>query len=174
MKMFVPEKKERKAVVAEMLTELENTGSICICEKKIVFKTTKRRKFDDLGVKFDSPNRAKAFLGSIFEQEPYEKLYAVTVNSANEFVGMICLAEGTVNKAFAYPRKLVTFLLIETNATGVILAHNHPGGGLRASPEDIDITKKFIGILEPLDVSVLDHLIYGEGEWLSMREEGLF
>lgn len=160
-------------MVAEMLTELRN-GPICVCEKKITFKTIKRRKFDAPETKFDSPDVVKYFLGPLFEQEPYEKFYAIAVDSANKFLGMICLSEGTVNRAPVFPRKLVTFLLLETNATGVFLTHNHPGGELRPSAEDIRLTKKFKEILEPLDVRVLDHFIYGEGEWFSMREEGLF
>lgn len=158
----------------EFATHLKKTEQVVICEKQITFKTKKRRKFADKGEILDAPERVRDFLAGLYEAEPYEKLYAIAVDSQNRFLGMLCVADGTVCKAPVFPRKLFTFLLLETNATGVILTHNHPGGALQASAEDVSLTRRLIELLKSLDINLLDHMIYAEGEWLSMREEAFF
>jgi DNA repair protein RadC len=59
------------------------------------------------------------------------------------------------------------------NSASIIVAHNHPSGGIQASPEDIDVTRSFIQAGELLQIEVLDHLIIGQGAWMSMRERQL-
>ncbi|MFO7882676.1 MAG: tyrosine-type recombinase/integrase, partial [Kosmotogaceae bacterium] len=56
-------------------------------------------------------------------REKNDSLLAIALDSANEFLGFVKLAQGTVNRAAVYPRALVSFLLVETNATAVVLAH---------------------------------------------------
>ena len=76
-------------------------------------------------------------------------------------------------------RNLLTFLLSETNATAVILSHQHPGGKPAASREDLELTRRVRDMLRPLEVRLLDHVVYAlsrlgrPGEWLSMREQNL-
>jgi DNA repair protein RadC len=59
------------------------------------------------------------------------------------------------------------------NSAGVILAHNHPSGNLRPSKQDIRLTEALQELLEKLNVVVLDHVIIGDDEYFSFREEGL-
>ena len=126
----------------------------------------------------DSPQSVKVFLEPLFEESPIEALYAIALNSNNEFLGFIRISQGTVSRAAVYPRELISFLLIEPNATAVILAHNHPVGASRASQEDITLTRRIKKLLEGLEVRLLDHLIYApsrlgqEGLWVSMQAEG--
>lgn len=84
----------------------------------------------------------------------------------------------SVSRTAVYPRELISFLLIESNATAVILAHNHPGGSAHPSQEDITLTRRVKKLLEGIEVRLLDHLIYApsrlgqEGSWVSMSGEG--
>lgn len=59
------------------------------------------------------------------------------------------------------------------NSAGVILAHNHPSGNLRPSKQDIQLTEALQELLEKINVMVLDHMIIGNDEYFSFREEGL-
>lgn len=59
------------------------------------------------------------------------------------------------------------------NSAGVILAHNHPSGNLRPSKQDIQLTEALQELLEKINVMVLDHVIIGDDEYFSFREEGL-
>jgi len=122
---------------------------------------------------------ARALLKPFFDQEPYEVVYAVALDSSNRFLGFMKLEEGTSNSARVHLRKIFTFLLCETNATGLILAHNHPGGSTQPSREDIALTRKIHDHLKELDVRLLDHIIYAPGlsdsesSWVSLQNMGL-
>ena len=59
------------------------------------------------------------------------------------------------------------------NSAGVILAHNHPSGNLRPSKQDIQLTEALQELLEKINVMVLDHVIIGDDEYFSFKEEGL-
>jgi DNA repair protein RadC len=145
----------------------------------IAYRNRKRHTTEIPVQIIDSPDKARNLLEPLFERTPIEVMYAIALNSSSEFLGFIRLSQGTVNKAAVYPRELLSFLLIEANATGVILAHNHPGGRAEASPEDVSVSDRISTLLAEIEVQLLDHLIYipgrfdHPGAWISMREEGL-
>ena len=122
---------------------------------------------------------AKALLKPFFDREPYEVVYCIALDSSNRFLGFMKLEEGTSNSARVHLRKIFVFLLCETNATGLILAHNHPGGSTQPSREDIALTRKIHEHLKELDVRLLDHIIYAPGisesesSWVSLQNMGL-
>jgi DNA repair protein RadC len=62
---------------------------------------------------------------------------------------------------------------IRHNSTGLILAHNHPSGDPTPSPEDVRITRQIVESGKLLDIDVLDHLIIGQGRYISLKERGL-
>jgi len=103
---------------------------------------------------------ARRLLAPFFENEPYEAVYAIALDTRNRFLGFLKLEEGTVNAATVHLRKILTFLLCEANATGLILAHNHPGGGNTPSHEDIRLTRRIEERLSDIQVRLLDHIIY--------------
>ena len=63
-------------------------------------------------------------------------------------------------------------MAIETHASAVILAHNHPGGTRRPSLADVECTKEALSALLALRIPMLDHLIAAGGEIVSLRETG--
>jgi len=82
------------------------------------------------------------------------------------------LFRGTIDGAAVYPRVVVRRAL-ELNAAAVIFTHNHPSGVTDPSAADKRITIKLKDALALVDVRVLDHIIVGTGEALSMAEQGL-
>jgi DNA repair protein RadC len=62
---------------------------------------------------------------------------------------------------------------IRINCSSVILVHNHPSGDPTPSPEDVAVTRKVVEAGNLLDIDVLDHLIIGQGRYVSLRERGL-
>ena len=99
-----------------------------------------------------------------------EKLITLYLNGQNRLIG-IQMFTGTVNSAVAYPREIIKHAVL-SGACGVILAHNHPSGGLQFSQADITLTKRVKEACELVDVSLLDHVLIGDGR-TSMREQGL-
>jgi DNA repair protein RadC len=62
---------------------------------------------------------------------------------------------------------------IRRNATALIVVHNHPSGDPTPSPDDVAVTRALTQAGKLLDVEVLDHLIIGQGKFISMKERGL-
>lgn len=82
------------------------------------------------------------------------------------------MGRGTVDHAPVYPREIAKRVL-ELSACSIILVHNHPSGDPTPSRADISMTREIIDVLEPLDVSVHDHLIAAKQGVASMRSLGL-
>jgi len=149
-----------------------------VAEKAVCYRKVRNHAVSFPLETVDSPSKVKLLLGHLFESKPVEGMYAIALNSSGDFLGMVKMAEGTVDRAAVYPRELLSFLLLETNATAVILAHSHPGGKADPSTEDLALTARLKELLQPLGVRVLDHLIYAcsrpgrAGEWISLRERG--
>jgi DNA repair protein RadC len=62
---------------------------------------------------------------------------------------------------------------IRRNSAALIVVHNHPSGDPTPSPEDVLVTREIIAAGKLLDIDVLDHLVIGQGRFVSMRERGL-
>ena len=108
---------------------------------------------------------------------------ALFQNQLDESVRMICLdasgkiqktqevSQGVVN-AVHFPVRKIVEIAVTSRAVSVILAHNHPGGTLSPSREDLDATETVRAALETVGVRLLDHLIVAGKEYCSLREEG--
>ncbi len=81
-------------------------------------------------------------------------------------------ARGTVNHTPVYPREVVRRAL-ELKAASIILVHNHPSGDPSPSVDDLDMTAMIEAAAEAVGVTVRDHIIVGNGRWLSFRREKL-
>jgi DNA repair protein RadC len=62
---------------------------------------------------------------------------------------------------------------VRRNASAIVLVHNHPSGDPTPSPEDVALTRAVLQAGKQLDIEVLDHLVIGQGRWVSMKERGL-
>ena len=62
---------------------------------------------------------------------------------------------------------------IRKNASALIVIHNHPSGDPTPSPDDVAVTRAIVQAGKLLDVDVLDHLVIGQGRWVSLKERGL-
>ena len=71
-----------------------------------------------------------------------------------------------------YTREIVKCCL-RHNAAAVVLFHNHPSGEASPSEQDKAVTERVFALLEEINVALLDHVIVGGAEQVSMAEEGL-
>jgi DNA repair protein RadC len=62
---------------------------------------------------------------------------------------------------------------IRHSAAALIVVHNHPSGDPTPSPDDVAVTRAIVQAGKLLDVDVLDHLVIGQGRWVSLKERGL-
>jgi DNA repair protein RadC len=119
-----------------------------------------------------SPSKVKDYLVSILSGEKIEKIYAIILNSQNMVTDCLEIEKGTVNKSLLMPRKIAEIAL-KYKAVSIIIAHNHPGGSLNPSQNDIDITGAVKKSLEAIEVSLLDHIVIANNNYFSFREYSL-
>lgn len=121
---------------------------------------------------FDSPMTAKNYVQLLLAARPYEVFAAAFLDAQHRLIAMEELFRGTLTHTAVYPREVVTRAL-HHNAAAVVLAHNHPSGCMEPSRADETLTRTLKAALALIDVRVLDHMIVGKGEALSMAEHAL-
>ncbi len=113
-----------------------------------------------------------AYLSAILARERIEQFRILFLDEEGRLRSDEAQARGTVNHTPVYPREVVRRAL-ELGAASFILVHNHPSGDPAASPEDIEMTARIHEAAAVVGLSVRDHVIVGNGRWLSFREAGL-
>jgi DNA repair protein RadC len=103
---------------------------------------------------------------------PYEVFGCLYLDNRHRVLAFEELFRGTVDGASVHPREVVRACL-QHNACAVILAHNHPSGVAEPSAADRAITHELRNALQLVGVRVLDHLVIGTGEPVSMAARGL-
>lgn len=104
--------------------------------------------------------------------ELQEQCKVMYVNRANRVLGIYDVSTGGCTSTVV-DLKLVFATALKINASGLILAHNHPSGNLKASTADEHISGKIKHAGLILDIRLLDHLIISNEGYFSMEEEGL-
>ena len=87
-----------------------------------------------------------------------------------KILGETTVFEGTLNSSVFHPREIFRFA-IEESANSIVLVHNHPSGDPQPSQEDIRSTKQLIEAGNQIGIKVLDHIILGDGIFVSLKEE---
>ena len=101
-----------------------------------------------------------------------EELHVFCLDTKNYVTKQRRIFEGSLNASIIHPREVFRFA-IEEAAASIILLHNHPSGDPAPSPEDIHATKQLVEAGKLLQISVTDHVIIGDGCYISMKEEGI-
>lgn len=102
----------------------------------------------------------------------HEEFWIILVNRANRVIRKQQISQGGVAGTVADP-KIIFKAALETLASGMILAHNHPSGNLIASPADIQLTRKLKEAGKLLEIQVLDHLIVSGQNYFSFADDGM-
>ncbi|MDR3453559.1 MAG: DNA repair protein RadC [Rhodoferax sp.] len=121
---------------------------------------------------FDSPNAVKHYLQLHLAARPHEVFAVLFLDAQNRLLALEELFRGTLTQTSVYPREVVLRAL-HHQAANVVLAHNHPSGTVEPSRADEALTQTLKAALALVDVRVLDHVIVGTGQALSMAERGL-
>ncbi len=121
---------------------------------------------------FDSPEAVKHYLQLQLAARPHEVFAALFLDAQHKLIALEELFRGTLTQTSVYPREVVMRAL-HHHAAAVVLAHNHPSGGVEPSRADEALTQTLKAALALVDVRVLDHVIVAAGRSLSMAERGL-
>jgi len=101
-----------------------------------------------------------------------EAFCVLTLNTKNRVIRRHLISLGTLSSTPVHPREVFRPAITD-GAAAVIVAHNHPSGDPAPSADDLRITKKLIEAGKQIEIAVLDHLIVGDGQILSLKESGL-
>ena len=100
-----------------------------------------------------------------------EYFVVICLNTKNEPTNLSVVAIGALNKAIIHPREVFKTAIL-SNAASIICAHNHPSGSSNPSEQDIQVTNRLYEAGELLGIKLLDHLVIGDEEFISMKETG--
>lgn len=100
-----------------------------------------------------------------------EELWALALDPKKALLGRRMIFRGTVDACLVHPRDIFRFACL-TNASSLIVAHNHPSGDLYPSEQDILFTRQLIRASRLLEIPVLDHLILTSNGFSSFAREG--
>jgi len=107
---------------------------------------------------------------SLFANTYYECFYILCLDNQRRLIRAELVHKGSIDSSAVYPRIIVESAL-KNKAASVVLAHNHPGGGLLPSKGDIDVTRKVKSALNTVDIEVMDHIIAGGDKYYSFVEK---
>lgn len=120
-----------------------------------------------------SMDKCYRYLIKRFTARKNETVMLLCLDAKCKLLGCHVVNEGNVNSTNVSIRKIVDIAL-STNATSVVLAHNHPSGVALPSAEDIQTTKRVAQALYMVDVILNDHIVVVDDDFVSMYQSGLY
>lgn len=112
---------------------------------------------------------AYRLLVPLFDGLDREHFLVVGLDAKHGVIGINTVSMGSVTLSIVHPREVFKPLIL-MNASAVILAHNHPSGDSTPSPEDRALTRRLKEAGELLGITVLDHVVLGEGRYHSFAD----
>ena len=159
---------------AEDLEKVEGMGgSAALLLRLVPLLAEKSRERTDGPVILNSTERAGEYLLRRFDGKKNELVYELCLDRKGKLLACKLLTEGDVNGAELNIRRLVENALL-TNASAVILSHNHPSGVALPYSEDFATTDRARAALEGVGIPMVDHIIVADGDFVSMRDSGYF
>lgn len=157
----------------EALLQVEGIGTNAAALIKLVPQLT-RTYYTNRSEKvvLDTAEKAGEYFVPYFIGHSEEVVYMVCVDAGSRVIAHRMLHRGSVNASEVNIRKIVNVAL-QSNAVGVILAHNHPGGIALPSNEDVVTTQNIAAALRPMGVLLMDHIIVADSEFVSMARSGV-
>ena len=102
----------------------------------------------------------------------HERFLTVLVDAKNRVLRDELVGDGGLSSVSVHPREAFGAALRE-GASGVVFVHNHPSGDPEPSPVDDDLTRRLLAVGELLGIRVLDHIVVGDGRYVSYRDRGI-
>jgi len=117
------------------------------------------------------PGDVFRFISKLLDGDPQENFVVIHLNTQHRPVSFERITRGILDASLIHPREVFRGAIL-ASAAGIILAHNHPSGDPTPSPEDRTVTRQLTTAGEIIGIPVLDHVVVGEGRYVSISEEG--
>jgi DNA repair protein RadC len=129
-----------------------------------------RRRIKPEGTKIERPSDVLPLIRQYADRKQ-EHFLAITINGANEVQNVRVISIGLIDRSPVHPREVFAEAVAE-RASGIIVAHNHPAGGVTPSEPDVTITKQLREAGRIVGIELLDHIIFNKGSYFSFLEAG--
>lgn len=117
----------------------------------------------------DSYELFRDYLGDVDR----EHFVVACLDTKNQPTNISTVHIGSLNASIVHPREVMKTAIL-SNAASIICCHPHPSGDPTPSPEDIDVTERLAEVGKIVGIELLDHIIIGDGKFISLKEKGYF
>lgn len=157
------------------LTEIRGIGQVKAVQLKCIAELSRRisRSHFSEGICFKNPRSVAEYYMEELRHLEQEVLIVVMLNSKGIRITDQMISKGTVNASLISPREIFIEAM-RSQAVSILMVHNHPSGIPDPSPEDIELTLRVKEAGRLLGIELLDHIIIGDCQAVSMREHGLW
>lgn len=152
-------------IIADVLSEKGRQAYLKFLREELAYQASDLPKF------VDSTELGRYFANK-YSDLKQEELHIVCVDNDNRIIDDYMVSRGTVDRSVLHPRDIFR-IVVQNNASGFFLAHNHPSGRLNPSPADLKYTSIISDCAKMMHIDFLDNFIVGRGQYLSFKEEQL-
>ncbi|WNY23023.1 hypothetical protein MmiHf6_03190 [Methanimicrococcus hongohii] len=164
-------KKLSRSTASELM-KIPGIGQSKACQIISVFELSRRLETysDEPKRKISEPDDIFRYIYPKMREEKQEKIIVLCLDTKNQIISDVTVFVGGLDISIVQPREIFKAALLES-AASIVLIHNHPSGDPEPSREDIIITNRIIDSGKLLGIHVWDHLIIGDGCYVSLREK---
>ena len=161
-------------ITVEQLAEIKGIGkskAIALNAAVEIGKRINKTKLEGRVIR--SPEDVSDLLMEDMRYLDREYFKVILVNTKNRVISIETISIGTLSSSAVHPRETYK-VAIKKSAAGIILVHNHPSGDPTPSRDDIEVTKRLEEVGKIIGIDIMDHVIIGDGKFVSLKTKGLF
>lgn len=159
----------------EELRRIKGIGRVKALQIKAVMELSKRVSASFINnnrVTIKSPVEVSTLLMEEMRHLKKEVFKIILLNTKNHVIKYLDVSVGSLNSSIVHPREVFSEA-VKSGCSGILLVHNHPSGDPEPSREDIETTQRLVNAGNILGIKVLDHVVIGDGKYMSFKEQGL-
>jgi len=164
----------KHATIEEMVA-IKGIGEVKAIQLLAAIELGRRlaQKQNDEKFTIRSPQDAAAYLMPDMTSLNQEHFVVLFLNIKNQIIHRQTIFIGSLNASIVHPREIFREA-VKRSAASIICAHNHPSGVPTPSAEDIDVTKRIEEAGYIMGIELIDHVIIGDHQFISLKEKGYF
>lgn len=160
--------------IEEELIKIKGIGSVRASQIKACSELVRRLEMEKVSSiqTIKSPQDAANLVMHEMRYLKKEVFKLILLNTKNNIISIEDISVGSLNSSIVHPRDVFS-IAVKKICNSVICIHNHPSGDPEPSNEDIQTTLRLINAGDILGIKVLDHVIIGDGRFVSLKEKGI-
>lgn len=164
-----------RASIEEIMQRVKGVGKVKAIELKAALELGKRlieqqKKTTEIK-QIKNPGDVYQLLLTTYKHKETESFHCILLNIKNYILKIVEISRGGIDSTIATPSDVFREA-VRLGAKNIIVTHNHPSGDPEPSTTDFEITKQLVEAGKLLEIEVLDHIIFGDGRYVSLKERG--